>query len=64
MLERVADAAHKLVATGLLLGAVGGFSFCMMGCYDLVSKARLHRRLKEEAMMKTAEEQVRGHDEA
>ena len=56
MLERVADAAHKLVATGLLLGAVGGFSFCMMGCYDLVSKARLHRRLKEEAMMKTAEE--------
>ena len=38
-LERAADVAHKLVATGLMLGAVGGFSFCMMGCYDLVAKA-------------------------
>ena len=48
-LDRVLDAAHKLVATGLMMGAVGGFSFCMMGCYDLVTKARLHRRLKAEA---------------
>lgn len=49
MLERALDAAHKLVASGLLLGAVGGFGFCAFGCYDLVTKARLHRRLRAEA---------------
>ena len=48
LVERAMDIAHKAVATGLILGAFGSFAFCGYGFYDIVSRARLHKRLKAE----------------